>query len=68
MPKIKTHKAIAKRYQKTGSKKKFKAIRRTSGQNHYNQKQRGKTERAKRRDLVTDASLKRVLTIALPNA
>ena len=66
MPKLKTHKATAKRYRVTGSKKKLTIERRRSGQDHFNQKQRGKTERAKRRDFEPD-SIKGFIKIALPN-
>lgn len=48
MPKIKTHKATAKRFAKT---KNNKIIRRKSGQDHFNSKESGKTTRNKRRDI-----------------
>ena len=66
MPKIKTHKATAKRYRKTGNKKELVIERRRAGQSHFNQKQRGKTERAKRRDYQPDA-IKGFIKVALPN-
>jgi large subunit ribosomal protein L35 len=47
MPKIKTRKAIAKRFVVT---KKKKVIKRTGGQDHFNARESGKTKRNKRRD------------------
>jgi ribosomal protein L35 len=49
MPKIKTHKATAKRYiiTKTGSVKKRK-----SGQDHFNSREDGNTGRNKRRNVT----------------
>ncbi|TAK95935.1 50S ribosomal protein L35 [Patescibacteria group bacterium] len=47
MPKMKTKKAVAKKIRVT---KRGKALRRTTGQNHYNAKETGKVGRAKRRD------------------
>lgn len=66
MPKQKTHKATAKRYRVTGNKKTLTIERRRAGQNHFNQKQSGKTERAKRRDYQPD-SIKGFIKVALPN-
>jgi ribosomal protein L35 len=66
MPKQKTHKATAKRYRVTGNGKKLTIERRRSGQAHFNQKQRGKTERAKRRDFQPD-TIKGFIKVALPN-
>lgn len=48
MPKIKTHKATAKRFSKT---KTNKLRRRKSGQDHFNSRESGKTVRNKRRDV-----------------
>jgi large subunit ribosomal protein L35 len=47
MPKIKTHKATAKRFKVTGT---GKLKQRKGGQNHFNSKESGKTTRQKRRD------------------
>lgn len=47
MPKIKTHKATAKRFRVTKGKK---VVQRTSGQGHFNGKQTGKKRRSKRND------------------
>lgn len=48
MPKIKTHKALAKRIKIS---KRKKVIRRATGQNHYNSKETGKAGRMKKRDV-----------------
>lgn len=45
MPKLKTHKATAKRIKVSGSKK---YLRRKAGQNHFNARDRGKDSRNKR--------------------
>lgn len=47
MPKIKTRKAVAKRFTVT---KKKKVIKRTAGQDHFNARESGNTKRNKRRD------------------
>ena len=49
MPKLKTIKAIAKRFKVT---KKGKVIKRVAGQGHFNARETGKENRNKRRDLV----------------
>ncbi len=48
MPKIKTHKATAKRFKVT---KNGKVIHRQSGQNHFNARESGTITRRKRRDV-----------------
>jgi large subunit ribosomal protein L35 len=52
MPKIKTHKATAKRFMVTKS---GKLKHRKPGQDHFNARESGKTIRSKRRDV--DANL-----------
>jgi large subunit ribosomal protein L35 len=47
MPKIKTHKATAKRFKVTGT---GKLKYRKGGQDHFNSKETGKTTRQKRQD------------------
>jgi large subunit ribosomal protein L35 len=47
MPKIKTHKATAKRFKVTKTKK---VVKRTAGQAHFNGKEAGSTRRKKRSD------------------
>jgi ribosomal protein L35 len=49
MPKVKTHQGTAKRIRKT---KRGKLIARSTGQNHFNSRESGKTTTNKRRDLV----------------
>ncbi len=48
MPKLKTKKAIAKRFKVT---KNNKVIRRKAGQDHFNARESGNTVRKKRRDV-----------------
>ena len=48
MPKIKTHKATAKRFKKTKS---GKFIQRKIGQDHFNARDSSKTTMGKRRDI-----------------
>lgn len=64
MPKLKTHKATAKRYRVT---KKGKIIKRTAGQNHFNARENGKTGRNKKSDVVVSQTIRRVMQINLPN-
>jgi len=51
MPKIKTHKATAKRFTVTGTKK---LRRRKAGQDHFNSRESGTITRKKRRDIGAD--------------
>jgi large subunit ribosomal protein L35 len=61
MPKMKTHKATAKRFTKT---KTNKLIRRKAGQDHYNAGESGKVKRNKRRDIITsDANAKTIRSL-----
>jgi len=64
MPKLKTHKATAKRYKVT---KTGKIMKRTAGQNHFNARESGNTGRNKKSDVVTSQTLRRVMEINLPN-
>ncbi len=64
MPKLKTHKATAKRFRVT---KKGKIIKRTAGQNHFNARENGKVGRNKKSDTVMSTTLNRVIQITLPN-
>ena len=48
MPKQKTHKATAKRFTQTKTKK---LVRRKAGQDHFNARESGNTKRNKRRDI-----------------
>ncbi len=62
MPKLKTHKATAKRF----SIKKNKIKQRKAGQNHFNAKESGKIVRNKRRDIDTDKSIERTVKRLIP--
>lgn len=49
MPKLKTRKAVEKRFKITAKKK---VLRRDVGQGHFNAREAGKTTRSKRSDFV----------------
>lgn len=59
MPKLKTHKATAKRYKLTGSKK---LKRRKAGQDHFNARESGTIKRRKRRDVSADKTNVKTIT------
>ncbi|MFH0840896.1 MAG: 50S ribosomal protein L35 [bacterium] len=63
MPKIKTHKATAKRFAKTRNNK---IIRRKAGQDHFNSQESGKTTRNKRRDIQASKSDVKNLKTLMP--
>lgn len=63
MPKIKTHKATAKRFKKTGANK---LLRRKAGQDHFNSRESGKTKRNKRRDIQGSGTIAKTLKISMP--
>ncbi len=65
MPKLKTHKATAKRYKLTS---KGKIVKRTAGQNHFNARENGNTGRNKKSDVIASTTLNRVMATNLPNA
>jgi large subunit ribosomal protein L35 len=62
MPKIKTHKATAKRFIITKNKVK----RRKAGQDHFNARERGNTKRNKRRDIAADLTNVKTIKKLLP--
>lgn len=64
MPKMKTDKAIAKRFK---LKKSGKIIKRTDGQDHFNARESGKTKRNKRSD-VTTKMFRKTITRAIPHS
>jgi len=66
MPKLKTHKATAKRFQVKKSKKGLKVLKRADGQDHFNSRESGKTGRNKRRDNSASTPLKKTVLKALP--
>jgi ribosomal protein L35 len=59
MPKLKTHKATAKRFTITKKTKKVKA--RKAGQDHFNARESGKTKRNKRRDITFNKNLEKTI-------
>lgn len=63
MPKIKTHKATAKRVIITKNKK---IIKRKAGQNHFNSRESGKVGRMKRRDVAIAKTDKKNLMALMP--
>lgn len=66
MPKIKTHKATAKRIRTTGSKKKKQLRQRATTQGHFNARDRGKDTRAKRKDKNIHSTNQKRVKRALP--
>ena len=63
MPKVKTHKATAKRFVIT---KNNKIKQRKAGQDHYNARETGSTKRNKRRDIDTDKTIKKTIKKLMP--
>ena len=66
MSKIKTRKAIAKRFSIKRSKKGTKIIKRTDGQDHFNARESGKVKRNKRANKSIDKSVHKTILRALP--
>jgi large subunit ribosomal protein L35 len=58
MPKIKTHKATAKRFM---VKKSGKITQRKAGQDHFNARESGNTKRKKRRDIGLHKSIEKTV-------
>ena len=63
MPKLKTHKATAKRFKRT---KNNKIVKRKTGQGHFNSRERGKTTRHKRRDISMSHTQVRTIKALTP--
>ncbi len=63
MPKIKTHKATAKRFKLTKSKK---LMQRKAGQDHFNARESGKIKRNKRRDISSHKSMEKTIKTLMP--
>jgi large subunit ribosomal protein L35 len=63
MSKIKTHKATAKRFVITKSRK---IKQRKAGQDHFNARESGKTKRNKRRDISTSKTHNRTIKFLMP--
>ena len=68
MPKLKTHKATAKRFKVKKSKKGVQIIKRTDGQDHFNARESGKTKRNKRSDKTISKVMNQTILRALPFA
>lgn len=60
MPKLKTHQGTAKRFRKT---KTGKILHRTSGQDHFNTRETGKTRTNKKRDTALSPANTRLKTL-----
>jgi len=58
MPKIKTHKATAKRFKITKTEK---IKQRKAGQDHFNARESGKVKRNKRRDIDSSKSFTKTI-------
>ncbi|MFA6042551.1 MAG: 50S ribosomal protein L35 [Patescibacteria group bacterium] len=65
MPKLKTHKATAKRFRRTGAKN---VMRRAAGQDHFNARESGTTTRKKRRDVSAHKTNLRAIMQVTPSA
>ena len=63
MPKIKTHKATAKRFSITKNKK---IKQRKAGQDHFNAREPGKVKRNKRRDIDAHKSVAKTIRTLMP--
>ncbi len=63
MPKIKTHKATAKRFIKTANDKLQK---RKAGQDHFNSRESGNTTRKKRLDIAVTKTLSKTIKVLTP--
>lgn len=63
MPKLKTRKAISKRFKIT---KKKKVLKRTGGQDHFNSRESGKVKRNKRKPSQLGKSLNRNVKEQIP--
>jgi len=66
--KLKTQKAMAKRFKIKRSKKGLKILKRANGQDHFNARERSNTTRNKRRDRSMSLTVKKTILHALPNA
>ena len=63
MPKIKTHKATAKRFKITRNNK---ILHRKAGQDHFNSRESGVITRRKRRDISTNFTEDKVIKQLMP--
>jgi len=67
MPKLKTHKATAKRFQIKKSKKGITILKRNDGQDHFNSRESGKTKRNKKTDNTMSRTMKKTILRAMPH-
>ena len=63
MPKLKTHKATAKRFKITKTKK---IKQRKAGQDHFNARESGNIKRRKRKDITTHKSIEKTIKNLMP--
>lgn len=63
MTKIKTHKATAKRFVITKTKK---VLQRKAGQDHFNARETGNTKRNKRRDISAEPNFQKTIKTLMP--
>lgn len=63
MPKVKTHKATAKRFKITRNEK---ILKRKAGQDHFNARESGKVKRNKRRDIGISNTERSVIKQLMP--
>lgn len=68
MPRLKTHKATAKRFLVKRSKKGIKVLKRTDGQDHFNSRETGNVKRNKRSDTTMTSTVQQTILRALPYA
>lgn len=66
--KLKTNKAIAKRFMVKRSKKGVKIMKRVDGQDHFNARESGKVGRNKRRDITMSNTVKDTILRGMPYA
>jgi ribosomal protein L35 len=67
MPRLKTHRASAKRFKVTGGRNKRFMSRRAT-QDHFNARENGETVRAKRRDKVLEPNNQKRVRVLMPYA
>ena len=65
--KLKTDKAVAKRFKVKKSKKGTKILKRTDGQDHFNAREKSKTKRNKRSDkTMSNTATRKTIVRAMP--
>ncbi|MFA5184565.1 MAG: 50S ribosomal protein L35 [Patescibacteria group bacterium] len=63
MPKIKTHRATAKRFKRTATNK---LTQRKAGQDHFNSRESGNTTRQKRLDIAVHKTIEKTIKQLTP--